>query len=345
MLMRPQSCALLLALLLVGGATYPGGVAASEQLERQLDIRPNNDTQGRSRDVADQLLRLGSQERLAGNYDQAIAAWYRAIDIYHALGDMTTAGIAYDYIGLTYAQLSQYVEAEDTLRRRLAVAQDNRDFIGQVRGWNNLGTVFIQRGQLATAQDAFQTALDVAASIEDDGGIGLSLSNLGLVAQLQGNLNDARKYYEAATGYRLQAGDAAGEANSSNNLGAIYYRLGDEGSALGAYLVARDAAQRSGDLANWLRALDGLIEIYQARAEVTQVQRFVEERVALTATVNTSPFQRLLTLTRLGEYYALAGDRPAALQAYEQALRLARQLDDPSREAVLVNRLQALQQQ
>ncbi|MEB3268161.1 MAG: tetratricopeptide repeat protein [Leptolyngbya sp.] len=345
MVIRSVPGVLLLALWLGIGAIAPPLALASEQLERQLDIRPGNATQGQARDVADQLLRLGSQERLAGNYEQAIAAWYRAIDIYNALGDMTTAGIAYDYIGLTYAQLSRYGDAEDTLRRRLAVAQDNRDFLGQVRGWTNLGTVFIQRGQLTTAQEAFQTALEVAASIEDDGGIGLSLSNLGLVAQLQGHLNDARKYYEAATGYRLRAGDLVGEANSSNNLGAVYYRLGEEGSALGAYLVARDAAQRSGDLANWLRALDGLIEIYRNREEVPQVQRFVEERVALTSTADTSPFQRLLTLTRLGEYYTLAGDRAAAIQAYEQALVVARQLEENSREAVLINRLQALRQQ
>jgi tetratricopeptide (TPR) repeat protein len=46
-----------------------------------------------------------SQEVEAGEYDRGIAAWYRAIEIYHALGDGVSAGIAYDYIGLTYAQL------------------------------------------------------------------------------------------------------------------------------------------------------------------------------------------------------------------------------------------------
>jgi tetratricopeptide (TPR) repeat protein len=343
-MLRPTRLAVVLALCAIAGVGFPPVALGSEQLEEQLDIRPNNATQGQARDVADQLLRLGAQERQAGQYQRAIAAWYQAIEIYNALGDMTSAGIAYDFIGLTHTQLGQFGAAEDTLRRRLAVAQDNRDFIGQVRGWNNLGSLFVQRGQLLTAQDAFQTALDIAVSLDDHGGIGLSLSNLGLVAQSQGNLQDALKYYEAATEYRFRAGDLVGEANSSNNLGAIYARLGQEGSALGAYLVARDAAQRGGDLSNWLRSLDGLIDIYLGRRDAIQVQRFVAERVNLTNRSTVSAFQRFLTLVRLGEYYTLTEDRAAAIATYEQALVLARQLEENSWEGALMNRLQSLRQ-
>jgi tetratricopeptide (TPR) repeat protein len=340
-----------LPLLALGGLSGFGGLVlspeamASEQLERQLDIRPENGTQGQSRDVADQLLRLGSQEVEAGEYERGIAAWYRAIEIYHALGDGVSAGIAYDYIGLTYAQLSRFNDAEDTLRRRLSVAQDHRDFWGQVHGWNNLGSILIQRGRWIPAQEAFQTALGIAEDVEDDAGIGLSLSNLGLVAQLQGQFEDARKYYEAAVGYRYRAGDLLGQANANNNLGAVYRHLGETGSALGAYLVARDAAQQVGDRANWLRALDGLIGIYRDRndrGDLIQVRRFLDERITLTSTAEATPFQRLQTWQHLGQYYQQTGDLPAARRAYEQALSLARQLEDNRQAAILVNLLSSL---
>jgi tetratricopeptide (TPR) repeat protein len=330
---------------LVSGLGFSAAAIASEQLERQLDIRPENGTQGRSRDVADQLLRLGSQEAEVGEYGRAIAAWYRAIDIYHALGDGVSAGIAYDYIGLTHAQLGRYYEAEDTLRRRLSVAQDHRDFLGQVHGWNNLGSILIQRGRWAPAQSAFQTALEIAEDIDDDAGIGLSLSNLGLTSQLQGQFEDARKYYEAATGFRFRAGDLLGQANSNNNLGAVYVHLGEMGPALGAYLVARDAAQQVGDRANWLRALDGLIDIYQNRddrGDLIQVRRFLNERITLTAAAEATPSQRMYSWQQLGEYYQHIGDLPAARGAYEQALSLARQLEDNRQAGVLMNLLGSL---
>ena len=345
MKLRPARWLPLLAAGFIGGAGFSLEAVASEQLERQLDIRPENGTQGRSRDVAAQLLRLGSQELEAGEYDRAIAAWYRAIDIYHALGDGVSAGIAYDYIGLTYAQLGLYPEAEDTLRRRLSVAQDYRDFRGQVHGWNNLGSIFLQRGRWSSAQSAFQSALDIAEDIDDHAGIGLSLSNLGLAAQLQGQFEDARKYYESAAGYRFRAGDLLGQANTNNNLGDVYVELEDFGSALGAYLVARDAAQQTGDRANWLRALDGLIDIYQARddrGDLIQVERFLNERITLTSAAEATPSQRMYTWQQLGEYYQRIGDLPAARDAYEQALFLARQLENGRQEGVLMNLLGSL---
>lgn len=314
-----------------------------EWLERQLDIRPHQDRQGLSRDVADQLLRLGSQERQAGNYDQAIAAWYQAIDIYNALGDLATAGVAYDYIGLTHAQRGQYNQAEVALRWRLAVAQDNQDFWGQVRGWNNLGSVFVQRGRLTTAAEAFETALNIAMDVNDYGGVGLSLSNLGLVAQIQGNLDDALKYYERATVFRGQARDLAGVANSSNNLAALYARTGDNQAALGTYLVARDTAQRSGDVLNHLRALDGLIALYLDRNELLQVEAFLGERLALTATEAATPYQQMLSWIRTGEYHQQRQDAVAAIAAYGAALALARDLGDKPQEAALMNLIRSLQ--
>lgn len=331
--------------VVTAGGLWLSPSAAFEQLERQLDIRPNNRTEGLSRDVADQFLRLGSQEAAAGNFDAAIAAWHRAIAIYDALGDSPSAGIAYDYIGLTYASRGRYTEAEDTLRRRLAVARDNADYRGQVYGLNNLGSVFVQRGYLNSALDTFQTALRIAEDVRDPNGIGLSLSNLGLVAQLQGNLADARKYYEAATNYRYRAGDLAGEANSSNNLGRVYRQLGEEGRALGAFLVARDAARRAGDVPNQLRALDGLMEIYRDRNEATQVRRFLDERITLTEAPETSASQRLATLVQLGQYYELTGEFLAAQEAYQAALGLARQIQDNPQAAFLANRLQAVSRQ
>lgn len=345
MLLRPLRLLLLVGCLSVGSLAASEIGEAAEDLERQLDIRPNNGTQGEARDVADQLLRLGSRERDRGNFEAAIAAWYRAIDIYHALGDMPSAGIAYDYIGLTYAELGRYTEAEGTLRRRLAIAQDSEDYRGQVFGWNNLGSVFIQRGQLSTARDAFQNALTVAEDVRDNAGIGLSLSNLGLVAQIRGHLQDARKYYETAADYRFRAGDRSGEANTSNNLGQVYRELGLDDRAIGAFRVARDAAQQADATASLLRALDGLIDIYSDRGDLRQVQRFLDERLAVTENAAASPAQRLGALIQLAEYYEQTDALRQAIETYGQALAIAQAIDDTSREAMLLNRLQGLRRQ
>ncbi len=319
--------------------------AASESLNEQLQIRTNNATQGLSRDVADQLLRLGQQEVMDANYRAAIAAWYRAIEIYTLLGDFTAAGIAYDYIGNTYTDMGRYTAAEDVIRRRIGIAQDYNDFQGQVYGYNNLGNVFIQSGYLNQAQEAFEVGLAIATDIQDPAGMGLSYSNLGLVARLQGNLEAASTYYEFATNYRLQAGDWLGQAHSSNSLGQIYRQLGREGSALGAFLVARRASREADHVPTLLPALDGLIDLYRDRGDLTTAWDYLQERMAITDRPDATPAQKLGTLLQLGQYYEQVNRPVAAEAAYEQALELAEALTDPRQKTFLLNRLHALRWQ
>ena len=316
---------------------------ASEQLEQQLDIHPNNRTQSQARDVADQLLRLGHQEIETDNYEAGIAAWYRAIDIYITLGDFASAGLAYEYIGRIYADLGRHSEAEGAIRRRLAIAQDQVDFQGQVDGFNNLGSVLIQRGHVPQAQAAFESALVIAEDIEDWAGLGLSLSNLGMVARIQGDLSAAQNYYEAATNYRLRAGDLVGQAHSSNSLGQLYQQLGEDGKALGAFLVARRAAAEADHLQTLLPALDGLIDIYSDRGDLRQVQQYLDECIAVTESSDANLAHQLGTLIQLGEYYEQIEDPLAAQDVYQQALVLAQQLEDVRKETFLRNRLQVVQ--
>lgn len=315
---------------------------AAEPLEQQLRIRPPQQTQAERRQEADRLLHLGHQEVEAQRYDAGIAAWYQAIELYFDLGDVASAGLAYNAIARTYLELGRYGEAEAVLRRRLAIALDEADVQGQITGFNNLGSLLLQQGQVASAQTAFQSALRIAEDIQDPGGIGLSLSNLGRVASLQGNLTDAIQYYEAATNYRLQARDPVGLAYSSHALGQLYRQIGEAGKALGAFRVARGAASEARHVPTLLAALDGLIDLYRDRGDLAQARHYLEERMAITGG-NAAPEERLGTFLQLGEYYEELGDPLAAEAAYQEALILARQLADKPREAWLLNRLQALQ--
>ena len=312
-------------------------LAAANDLRTQLDIRPNNRTQGLPRDTADQLMLSGGNHQAAGNYLEAIRAWTQALAIYQEIGDMAALGVAYDFIGLTYGQLGRYLEAEDALRRRLAIARDNADFQGQVFGWNNLGSIFIQRGDVGLAQTAFTEALTIARSLNSYKGIGLSLSNLALAAVAQGNVQEAVKLYEAAANYRFQGGDRLGEANSLNGLGDAYRSLFRMADAIGAYRLALRSGQELGDRAIQLRAIDGLLAIYLNQGDVLDARPLLDQRVALTARANE--WQRLKTLRMLGEYYEQIGDPELAKNFYEQALRLAQLLDDSQAVVFLNNRL------
>ncbi|ASC73732.1 hypothetical protein XM38_047040 [Halomicronema hongdechloris C2206] len=324
-------------LLVVLTLGFVGPSALATDLDQQLDIRPFNATAGQPRNVADQWLRLGSQQATAGRPAEAIASWQQAIEIYHALGDTVALGLTYDYIGLTFASLGQYDQAESALRRRLAIARDNQNLQREIFGWNNLGSLLLQQGNVAAAQAAFSEASVLARSVNHPEGLGLSLSNLGLVAAIQGQWQDARKYYETAAGYRYTAADWAGEAHTSNGLGDVYQALDQESAAIGAYRLALRLARDVNDVAVQLRAIDGLLPIYLDRNELTTVRRLIDQRLALTLGANDP--QTVVSLMYAGDYYRRSGDIAAARTLYYRGMQLAAALEMKLEQADLANRL------
>ena len=325
--------------LLVGGVPS----VALADIDQQLDIQPNNATQGPARDVADRWITVGQERAAEGDYTAAIAAWSQALDIYNALNDSASAGIAYDYIANAYTQLNQLDQAESTVRRRIAAARDSDDRVGEIYGLNNLGGLLLQRGQVAAAATVFQQALALAETIPHAGGIGLALDGLGQVAALQGNLIQAADYFEAATGARLEARDVLGQARSSNRLGDVYRALDRNSSAIGAYRVALRAGAEGNNRALQLDAINGLLGIYFEQDDLVNAQALLNRRIALTLSQQPADLETLTTLIWLGDYYQRTGDLATAQETYEQALGLARQLEAQPQETALVNRLIALQ--
>ncbi|MEO0458933.1 MAG: tetratricopeptide repeat protein, partial [Cyanobacteria bacterium P01_A01_bin.114] len=221
----------LAAVLLLNGL---GQIATASSLDEQLRAPANPADRGQSRDIADQLLRLGQQQAEAEAYEDAIRSWSRAADLYYEIGDRPSMGVAFENIGFAHAQLGQYSEAETAIRRRLAVARDGSDFDAQIYAWNNLGSLQLQRGELVSAQNAFEEGLAIAQSVENEAGMGLSLSNIGLVAMTQNQIEEAIEFYQAAGNSRARANDLLGQANTNSNLGDAYLALGRQGRALGA---------------------------------------------------------------------------------------------------------------
>ncbi|HBB34736.1 MAG TPA: Tfp pilus assembly protein PilF [Cyanobacteria bacterium UBA8803] len=308
------------------------------ELEEQLNIPLNNGIQEEGREEADLLLRLGGQAQRQGSFEKAIAYWQQALDLYQRLGDFEGQGLAYDYLGLTYANLGRYPQAEDALRRRLGVARYLKDFQGQIFALNNLGTLLLQAGNLEAAQVSFAEALDIARTVKNPEGEGLSLSNLGLVAAQAGNYLEAVKRYEASLAFRRRLGDPLGEANTRNNLGDAYQALNQHQDALTSYGLALHVAEDSLDIPNQFRALRGLIRSYSVVGPKLVALKYLKQHLAL-AQKEQNPREELISLRLYAELYKAGGDLSNARIFYERAILLANSLGQTQEEAFLRNDL------
>jgi len=327
--------------LLLGGTILLAHPARAlfPELNQQLDIRHNNSTQGDARNEADRLTRLGGRQEQAGQFEKAIASWKEALELYHQIGDLEAKGRLYDYLGITYGRLGFYPEAEDALRRRLAIARDTRDFQGQIYGLNNVGTLLLQQGSLSDALAAFKEGLEVSNSVRHMEGMGLSLSNIGLVAAESGDYSQAIKQYKAALKFRRRASDAVGEAVTWNHLGDVHQAIEEYKEAAAAYGAALRLARQARDPGNRLRAIDGLAPAHQAAVgRYGYAVELLGERLAVSRDLENLP-QQLISMHSLAKLYEEMNEPETALRFYRLALALARQLEDVQVENEVMNTL------
>ena len=340
-LIKTESRNLLLVtfyLLLVAFFFSAPKAAKAVSIDQQLSIPLNNGTQTTDREDADTLLRLGGQEEQKGNLEKAIPYWLQALELYQRIGDKEAIGLTYDFLGITYGKLGRYIEAEDALRRRLAVARDRQDFQGQIYGLNNLGTLLLQRGAVDAAIVSFSEAARIAQSIKSLPGEGLSLSNLGLAAASAGDYYQAIKRYEEALIFRRRGDDPLGEANTQNNLGDAYLATEKYRDSLLAYRAAQRLGRQTRDRSTQIRAIDGQVAIYSRLRQYPVAFELLDQRLTL-AQESQNLRQELRTLALLAQLYQASGNNPMAQTFYERAIILARSLGDQQQEAFLINDL------
>jgi tetratricopeptide (TPR) repeat protein len=315
--------------LLLGSSAPQIPYPATDRLNQQIDnIRINNGTQGEQRDQADRLVRLGGKQQQQGNLEKAISYWWQALEIYHQIGDLEAVGRTYDFIGLAYGELRRYPEAEDALRRRLAVARSNKDLQGQIFGLNNLGTILLEWQNFPEARNTFAEALAISRSVRNFALEGASLSNLGLVAVAEKDYDRAIKLYEAAATLRRRGNDPLGEANTLNNLGDAYLAIHRYSDSIGAYgaglLIARE--RRAPKIQ--FRAIDGLLRAYGSVGRNDRRLQLLQERLAI-ARETENLHQQLKSLQLLAQFYQQQGNYAEAARAYHQAIAIAHILNDP----------------
>lgn len=316
----------------------PLGGSPRSNLEQQLDIQLNNGIQGEERNQADVFLRAGGQAQREGKLEEAIASWLQALKIYQQINDIVALGTTYDYLGVAYAKLGRYQQAEDALRRRVGIARSRQDFQGQIYGLNNLGTVLLQAENIAAAKNSFTDALKISRVLKNRDGEGLSLSNLGLAASAAGNYTEAIKYYQAALDVRSFSGNPLGEANTRNNLADVYRKMNLPKEALLSYQSALSLAQISNDVPSQFRALRGLGQSFSSIKEYGAALNIFAQHLGLAQSQKNRP-EELLSLRLAAKVYQITGNLAKARDYYEQALTLARVLGDTQQEAFLRNDL------
>ncbi|BAY60270.1 TPR repeat-containing protein [Calothrix brevissima NIES-22] len=209
------------------------------------------------------------------------------------------------------------------------------------------------RNQSQAALEAFQQALKIYRQIKNRQGEGRALKNIGSAYDDLGDSKQATTYYQQALEIAQAINDTDLEARLLSNLGLVYLGLGNTQRATEYCSKALAVARQSQNHETEAIALKSLAAIYIGSNHIEKSLDFLEQALVAIRQANGSPEdklrQRRLELRLLDAggdlYYAIGATKiinkdetghellNKALQDYQQALTIAQQIGDRSKQA------------
>ena len=184
------------------------------------------------------------------------------------LSDIAGQGHAHCHLGITYANLGSYTEAETHLREAVALYGEIDDPRGQGVAHTGLETLFHGRQRPADALHHAEQALDQFKTAGyRQGEEATALNNVGWSHLLLGDTQQAIPLLEQAIDLHRTVGDSIGLAATWDSLGYARYLLGNHEQAITCYQRAETLSRELADLPLEAAILTHRGEAHQAAAD------------------------------------------------------------------------------
>jgi len=270
-----------------------------------------------------------------GRLEGARAAYQHAVDLARSVGDELLEQRAYGGMGVTYSQMNMPVEALNHLMLALDLARTNGDAAHEAQWLASIGEALWKFDQPDDAVKAIQQAI-VAARTADDAD--LEAGMLGLLGQIHLSNREpdkARLYYAHALDLYRELGETESEIQTLSAIGALAMDADQPAEAIHMYDDALQLAARTDQRAAAVRIYGRLARLSQRQGDDEAALEALEQAASLAETI---PDQRALFGQAL-QHLAVAQDAaglPVAMNTYEEALDIAREVGDTYGEAMML---------
>ncbi|MCC7018642.1 MAG: tetratricopeptide repeat protein [Ardenticatenales bacterium] len=281
---------------------------------------------GYDKGIADARRTLCACHVIKSEHEQALSELPAVRELYRTLQDRRGEGSVVNILGSAYGTLGDFPKALELFLDGLAIATELGDQRGEAVALGNIGQVYAELGDLPSGLEHTERALELRRAIDDEAGAAATLMNLGAMSEMVGSLDRARACHEESLGIRRRLGDRLGEAMCLENLGTVCAKQGD---ADGAERYLRTSLEIVDELE--MRQWQGLVRLSLGKLVAADDDRLGEGigllRDAVKALQEISFRPRELEAHRaLAEAYKRAGDTARALEHFEQAHTLEREV-------------------
>jgi len=233
-------------------------------------------------ETARALRRLGDVQYFLARYDKAIGLYLDALRLEEALArdgkgpHALRAGHLQATLGNVFKATGDFVQAEESCRRALAVYEGQAYTLGVAGAHGNLASVYQDRGRFAEALEENLKALPLARSIGDDYLLSIVLANVGSVYVDLKRYNEAEPYLTESLAVCQRTERKRGILGVLMLQGRVQKERGRIPQALARFEKAQALAEDLGDPRSQADVQAALAELYAGSGDY---RRAYEARV------------------------------------------------------------------
>lgn len=302
--------------------------------DRERDLVTVEERLGNQPAAAQDALHHGSTLLSLGRHDQARETFDRAVELARESGDESLEQRAYGGLGVAYSQLNQPVEALNHLMLALDLARANNAAAHEAQWLGSIGEALWKFDQ---PEDAVQAINQAIAAARRAGDVDLEAGMMSLMGQIHVSLRErgrAQHYYTRALELYRELGQAEDEIATLSSLGALAMDMNQPAESISLYEQALQLAAHNDLRAAAVRIYGRLARLSQRQGDDEAALEALVQAVNLAETVN-QPALLSQALQHLAVAQDAMGD-PVAMDTYEQALVMSRQLGDLHGETMML---------
>jgi tetratricopeptide (TPR) repeat protein len=303
--------------------------------ERESALIRVEEQRGNQPAAAQEAVQHGSTLLSLGRHEAAMSAYKHAVELSRAAGDELLEQRAYGGLGVTYSQMNQPVEALNYLMLALDLARANNDSVHEAQWLASIGEALWKFDQPGDAIKAIQQAIAAARTADDVDLQAGMLSLLGTIHVSEGEPGQARQHLSHALDLYRELGRPEEEIQTLSALGALAMESDQPAEAIRLYDSALQLAASNNQRASAVRIYGRLARLSQRQGDEEAAIEALEQAANLAETI---PDQRALFGQAL-QHLAVAQDMagmPVAMDTYEEALDVAREVGDTYGEAMML---------
>ena len=254
------------------------------------------------------------------------------------VSDRIGEGTAYRNLGNAYYRLGKFQEAIDYHIKCLSIAKEVGDRDGEGTAYGNLGNAYCSLGKFQEAIDYHIKCLSIAKEVGDRAGEGRAYGYLGTAYCSLGKLEEAIKYYNKCLSIVKEVGDRYGEGRAYGNLGNAYCSLGKFQEAIEYYSKFLSIAKEVGDRAGEGTAYGNLGYAYHSLGNFQEAIEYHNKCLSTVKEVGNR-VRKGETYGFLGSVYGSLGKFQEAIGYHNKCLSIVKEVGDRAREGTAYGNL------